>query len=350
MFRASIAVACIALELALVHAFAPTTQPYAIYGPWTSNDNNQCGFTLVDRAFDLCPIVLDTPPEITLEYRHDASAGQRAGRAMTYEITLWQQGRADLVVRGGTGLQCPEGTWICLKAQTESGWTATPVARVSGSSRRPSAIIQLEESLNLDPVLVVHMSGHHGPRDIPERSAIRFLCDPASQEQSRPVAIGKQHGVHTFLWSTKYACAVSAPPAPAPPHASNVVAIAESDSEEPPSQNEDTDGEELRDQFPSHPSRRRAAVVIVLLTGLGIIVLGYLLYSTATPLRTFFTTYFRPLTFRTSETSLVRWAQEELPSLDEEEDFMVNHHSASEYIPLKPSPRHHFFHNYGSAW
>ena len=64
-----------------------------------------------------------------------------------------------------------------------------------------------------------------------------------------------------------------------------------------------------------------------------------------------------PAQFRVGEGKLVRWAQEDMEILADEEDFMVNANAngdedlglIDEYIPLKPSPRKNFMPNYGSA-
>ena len=60
------------------------------------------------------------------------------------------------------------------------------------------------------------------------------------------------------------------------------------------------------------------------------------------------------LRFRVAESVLVRWAYEDLPLDENEEDVMVNGSNANyirddEQIPLKPSPRLTSIPTYGSA-
>jgi hypothetical protein len=61
------------------------------------------------------------------------------------------------------------------------------------------------------------------------------------------------------------------------------------------------------------------------------------------------TAYLNPICFRAGHGRIVRWAQEDVGFLEDEEDFMVNG-GMDEQIPLKQSPRQtRLFSNYGSA-
>lgn len=82
-----------------------------------------------------------------------------------------------------------------------------------------------------------------------------------------------------------------------------------------------------------------------------IIVVGLLIYSPPARFSHFMDSYVKPIQFRVGEVRLIRWAQEDMGILgDEEEDVMVNaedFEGVDEHIPLKPSPRPIV--NYGSA-
>lgn len=87
-----------------------------------------------------------------------------------------------------------------------------------------------------------------------------------------------------------------------------------------------------------------------------IISLGYLIYSPPAPIRQFIQSHVGSRLTRIRADRLIRWAEEDIAMLEDEEGVMVNaddrvdYDTMDEEIPLKPSPkRSNFLTKYGST-
>ncbi|KAI0049347.1 hypothetical protein FA95DRAFT_1604471 [Auriscalpium vulgare] len=320
-----------------------------------------CKFSLKGRQYNLCPLF-----------------GHQAGHTPTRRSIDVQQSTPPTITSSlfsfsfGAALarddslpsheQCPDGTWVCLTVSNRRPKHGDEEARVT-------QVIPLVANFS-DPALSagekfgVYAQHAYYSKEAKAPSALRLrmfggqyvqkphrvmldlLCDPG--EGAEPSPTWSWNGTYAFTWKTKYACA-SGQPKGAP---------AEDHTHEPPPEDATPPADDLLTTPPMVGQRVRSVVTILLLSGGAIFGVAYLILRPPMAVRRHTTPLlraFRRSRFRSAigESKLLRWAQEDMALL-EEEDEMVNAHGDIEFeafneqIPLKPSPGR-VFANYGTA-
>ncbi|KAH8103336.1 hypothetical protein BXZ70DRAFT_720347 [Cristinia sonorae] len=332
-----------------------------------------CKFTLEGQNFDLCPIIelgkekggwfvgseRQTPPTVT---------------KMSYRISL--SGPLPFNASIPSEIQCPEGTWICMKKFNIRPNVENELPRllevvpIAGSIVPPQSSLsaaadvektKLNVTVQLSPwqkddvrhknLHIRYHGGHYVGRA--QQADFSFVCDHKAEALTSPEYLFEWGGRHIFQWKTKQACgemmanepADDTPPPPPP--------------DGPPMENEDGSSE-LVDLPPYTGSPSRVKWFLVLTSTAAVAFLIYIAYHPPQLIRRHVLSYIKShpslARFRVGEHVLVRWADEELGYEEGEEDLMVNGERDSiffdddEQIPLKPSPKKKgLFPSYGVA-
>ncbi|RDB30088.1 hypothetical protein Hypma_013905 [Hypsizygus marmoreus] len=347
-----------------------------------------CRFNLGAQIFDLCPILRRQDViEVPVNEKSNGPQVVRSGRSYGFAFGGKRDDR-----------KCTKGTWIRLSEtrgadnpqhQAAAPTVHTPVAGIQrfGSPLVDEGINVVASVLDDDDPSNSHLTlffngGFHEGRL--QHARIEFICDPSARS-TQPSFSSERYGVHSFIWATKYACPIRT--TNTAPSNSNMHTL-ESETEDNTEPNPDPDGQpkddgqELLDPLPHKPSRRWIPISL-LMTGSVLIILSVLLASPnkrfillshlkALPTTLGLTSLLhsvhlpilpRSLPFRAGESSLVRWAQEDMAlglmdvERNEEADVMVNGgigdddwngEGLDEYIPLKAGSVRSL-RNYGSA-
>ncbi|KAH7908806.1 hypothetical protein BJ138DRAFT_1156856 [Hygrophoropsis aurantiaca] len=305
-----------------------------------------CQFTFAGFSFDLCPLIQE--PAIHVEVTGSGSAPKRV-----YEIDLKEYAEEDR----SSATHCPLGTWICMteSSAAHSGSKSIAGKNVSGESypsldaRRRVVLQHQTRARDSSSLSVRFLSGSS------TGAVIEFACAPKSSGKLDFRGVS-DHGVHSFFWSTKYACArdVGVPLGTvATSFDEDKTDEKDSGMETDPHHNDtDPDEKELM-QIPE--SGNHSIPTIVAVTGVGVLVIAMLAYYPPKSLRSAVRKYTKSGRFRVGEINLVHWANEDMGFLDEEVGTMVNADNNDdldgddESIPLKPSPRQKSVRYYGSA-
>ncbi|KAJ7180334.1 autophagy-related protein 27-domain-containing protein [Mycena crocata] len=172
---------------------------------------------IANLEFNLCPLFSGTPTSVSF-----AEDTPPTHTAYHYAVSLGAPLKLDATLP--SQLQCPSGTWICLKVvntrldhPSEPSRVLQVVPVAGGSKLNPKAKLVAKAHVDdLHTPLQVTLHGDLYNRQS-QKASFQFHCDHDLLEPTLPEFSWQWNGTHAFSWRTKHACPRVLPPgAPGP--------------------------------------------------------------------------------------------------------------------------------------